>query len=95
MGYVVRAALHSPPGKEILGVGSLIGWKEYLKTWCDVNKVPYGGYDEISVATLEQQMQMPGLGKEVGDMFLFIDEFGYDGGDPNTVHAQNVSQDPV
>ncbi|MCJ1360459.1 MAG: hypothetical protein MMC33_010464 [Icmadophila ericetorum] len=91
MGSVVRVAIQLPPEKNILGVGSMIGWKEYLKIWCDVNKVPFGGYDEISVAVLEAHLQMPGLGREVGEMFLFIEEFGYAGGDLNTILASELN----
>ena len=90
-GYVVRAALQTAPGKNILGVGSMLSWSDYLKVWCEVNKVPFGGYDEMSLETYEKNMPVPGMGKELGEMFLFMDEFGYDGSDPSVVHAQDVS----
>lgn len=89
-GYVVRAALQSPPGKNILGFGSMLSWSDYYKVWCEVNKVPFGGYDEVPVEIFEKYIPVPGLGKELGEMLLFMDEFGYTGGEEGVVHAQDV-----
>ena len=91
-GYVVRAALQTPPGKNILGVGSTLSWTEYLKIWCDINKVPFGGFDPIPLGVFEKVVPIPGLGKEMGEMLAFMDEFGYDGGDPAIVHPKDVSK---
>jgi len=88
-GYVTRAALNSPPGKNILGVGDMISWKDYLKVWCEVNNVPFGGYDEIPLQGFISFMP-PGVGRELGEMLAFMDEFGYDGGDPSVVHASDL-----
>ncbi|KAM0801609.1 hypothetical protein BDR22DRAFT_880370 [Usnea florida] len=89
-GYVVRAALQSPPGKIVLGAGSMVTWNDYLKVWCEINKVPFGGYDELPLEAYEKHIPMPGLGRELGEMFLFMDEFGYTGGE-DVVLAQDVS----
>lgn len=69
----------------------MLSWNDYLKVWCDVNKVPFGGYDEIPVETYEKYIPVPGLGKELGEMWLFADEFGYTGGEEGVVHPQDVS----
>jgi hypothetical protein len=90
-GYVVRAALQTTSGKNILGVGSMLSWTEYLKIWCEVNKVPFGGFDSIPLDVFEKVVPVPGLGKEMGEMLAFMDEFGYDGRDPTVIHASNVS----
>lgn len=71
-GYVVRAALQTSPGKNILGVGSMLSWTEYLKIWCDINKVPFGGFDSIPLEIFEKVIPMPGLGKEMGEMLAFM-----------------------
>ena len=89
-GYVVRAALQNPPGKNILGVGSMLSMTEYLKIWCEANKVPFGGFDSIPLEVFEELVSVPGLGKELGEMLAFIDEFGYDGGDPIVVYPEDV-----
>jgi hypothetical protein len=90
-GYVVRAALQTSPGKNILGVGSMLSWTEYLRVWCEVNKVPFGGFDPIPLEVFEKVIPVPGLGKEIGEMLAYIDEFGYDGSDPTVVHPEDVS----
>jgi len=89
-GYVTRTALQSPPGKNILGVGSMISWTDYLKIWCEVLKVPFGGYDEIPLDKFIASFPAPGAGREFGEMLAFMDEFGYDGGDPSVVHAGDL-----
>ena len=89
-GYVVRAALESAPGKNILAVGSMLSWIDVIKIWCQIHKVPFGGYDEIPFEAYEKYLPIPGLGKELGEMFLFMDEFGYTGGEEGVVHAQDV-----
>ena len=87
----MRAALQSPPGKTILGAGSVLSWSDLFKVWCEVNNVPFGGYDETPVEVFEKYMPVPDLRKELGEMFLFFDEFGYTGGEEGVVHAQDVS----
>lgn len=68
----------------------MLSWSGYFKVWCEVNKVPFGGYDEISVQAFEEHIPVPGLGKELGEMFRFMDEFGYTGGEEDVVRAQDV-----
>lgn len=90
-GYVVRAALQSPPGKNILGFGSMLSWIDFYKVWCEVNKVPFGGYDEIPLPVFESTMPTPALGTELAEMFLFFEEFEYTGGEEGIVNAKDVS----
>jgi hypothetical protein len=89
-GYVTRAALQSPPGKNILGVGSMISWTDYGKIWCEAQGVPFGGYDEIPLDKYVANFPAPGAGREIGEMMAFMDEFGYDGHDPTVIHAGDV-----
>ena len=89
-GYLVRTALQSPPGKTILGAGSMLSWIGMFKTWCKVNQVPFNGYDETSLEAFEKMLP-PELGQEMGEMFLYFDEFGYTGGEEGVVLAQDVS----
>ena len=89
-GYFVRALIQSSPGKNLLGYGSMASWKEFLKIWCDTIGVPYGGYDEVPIEVIEKMMP-GGLGKEIGEMFAYAAEFGYDGSDPSIIHPKDVS----
>jgi hypothetical protein len=58
--------------------------------WCEVNSVPFGGFDEIPLEKYEKFLPVPGLGREIGEMMLFIEEFGYCGGDPSVVLPADV-----
>ncbi|KAL9068852.1 MAG: hypothetical protein Q9161_005939 [Pseudevernia consocians] len=89
-GYIVRAALQSPPGKTILGSGDALSWSGLLKVWCEANKVPFGGYDEIPFDAYVDNMPVPDLGLEFAEMFAFMDEFGYTGGEEGVVHVQDL-----
>jgi hypothetical protein len=68
----------------------MLSWTKYLKIWCEVNKVPFGAYDEVPLETFEKSIPVPGVGRELGEMMAFFDEFGYVGGE-TVVHAGDVS----
>ena len=89
-GYFVRALIQSPPGLNVLAYGSMESWEEYLKVFCKVHNVKYGGYDELSLEDMDKMMP-GGLGMELGEMFAYVAEFGYDGGDPSIISAKDVS----
>jgi hypothetical protein len=90
-GYVVRAALESAPGKKILAAGSMISWTDQLKVWCEFNNVPFGGFDSLPIDVFDRFFPIPGLGRELGEMMEFMDEFGYVGGDSSVVLPLEVS----
>ena len=75
----------------MLGAGEMISWSDMLKVWCEVNKVEFGGFDPLSVDQFARFIPVPGLGRELGEMFAFMDEFGYAGGDPDVVLPSEVS----
>ena len=62
-----------------------------FKTWCDVNQVPFNGYDEIPFDAFKKMVPNPDLGEEMGEMFLYFDDFGYTGGEEGVVDAKDVS----
>ncbi len=68
----------------------MISWTEYLQIWCSVNNVKFGGIDELPLDNFVQMVPIPGLAKELGEMMLFISEFGYDGGAKNMVHTSDA-----
>lgn len=62
-----------------------------LELWCEANQVPFGGFIPVPVDVFARFIPVPGLGMEIGEMMAFMDEYGYDGGDPSVVHPGNVS----
>ena len=69
----------------------MLSWIDYYTVWCKVNNVQFGGYNEVPVQAFEKQIPVSGLGRELGEMLLFMDEFGYTGGEEGVVLAQDVS----
>lgn len=89
LGKIVQAVLSSPPRKTVLA-GDMVSYTHQLKTWCNVNKVPVGGFDALPIDVFDRFFPIPGLGRELGEMMAFMDEFGYAGGDPDVVFPSEV-----
>lgn len=67
----------------------MLSWKEYCELWGKILGVSCR-YEEMTVS--EWQKIMPGpIGKEIGDMWVYLSEFGYDGHDPGVVLPKDVS----
>jgi hypothetical protein len=50
-----------------------------------------GGFDELSLEDYSKLVPVPGLGRELGEMMLFENEFGFTGGEENVVYPEDVS----
>lgn len=88
-GLCVKAAAEAEPNTNLFAVGQYVSWTEYLKTWCETQNVPYGGYDELSYEEFCELLP-GGLGHEFSQNVLFAFEFGYDGSDPSVVLPDKV-----
>ena len=49
-----------------------------------------GGCQELTVDDMDKMMP-GGMGEELGEMFAYAAEFGYDGGDPSVITPKDVS----
>ena len=88
-GAFVKGLLSVPPGKNLLGYGSLISKEDYMRIWCKHLGVK-GVFKQVS--TEEWDKQFPeSMRKEVAEASAYAEEFGYDGGDPDVVHPKDVS----
>lgn len=92
LGNIVRVAVQADPGQNILAASEMISWTDMLNVWCTTNKVPFGGFDYVPPEIFAKFIPVPDLGLELGEMMAFMDEFGYDGGDPSVVLIGDVSQ---
>ncbi|RDL39342.1 NAD(P)-binding Rossmann-fold containing protein [Venustampulla echinocandica] len=81
IGTLVSAAIEAAPGKKILGAGDNTSLEDQFKLWCKIHKLPYGGFDVMTVDQFDKILPIPGLGREIGEMMLFGDEFGWGGGE--------------
>lgn len=88
-GPFVRALLQVPPGVNLLGETSLVSWKEYMRIWGQLLGVRKSEYREVSIQSYDEAIP-GGFGKELAEMFHYMGEFGYDGGDPDSVRKEEV-----
>ncbi|RAQ62494.1 NAD dependent epimerase/dehydratase [Aspergillus flavus] len=89
MGNFVYAVAKMPPGKSYMAEGTTCSWTEYMRLWSKVNSVP-ASYRQITLEELIDRTPDAEFGREVGDMFAYSTEPGYDGGDRELLHAADI-----
>lgn len=90
VGHFVKMLVGVEAGKNLLGVASWVSWKEWMELFGERVGVKEVKYEEMSVAEMAEMIP-GGFGKELADMYQYIDRFGYDGGDPGVVTPEQVS----
>jgi hypothetical protein len=88
-GKAVQAINRNGPGKKVLVYGDMLTVRELLSLWGEVNKVQTR-YEQISLEGYAKPLP-PGLGIELGEMMLYIDEFGYVGDGQGYIDWKDVS----
>lgn len=87
-GIFVRALLQVPAGKHLLAFGDRITWSKYVEIWSNITGIK-ASLEHVEVA--DQDNIFPGgYGEEIGEMYAYAKEFGYDGGDPSVIYPENV-----
>lgn len=89
MGNFVYAVSKMPPGKSYMAEGSTCSWSEYMRLWSDATKVP-GRYKHVSLVQMIAAVPDTEFGREVGDMFVYSSDPGYDGGDTTLLKAADL-----
>jgi hypothetical protein len=88
-GNFVKALTQVSPGKNLLAYSSLIQFEDYVKLWSSITGVP-AAFEHSTVAVMDK-LAPGGFGEEMGEMYGYMQDFGYWGGDPDIVHAKDVS----
>ncbi len=89
-GNFVRALTQVPPGKTLLGYGGeKISWSRFMELFSEVNNVK-ASFEPNTVEDWDKMMP-GGMGRELGEMFAYFGEFGYEGGDPDVIGPRGVS----
>lgn len=65
-GYFVHTLIPVPPGKNLLGYGSIISWNDYMKLWARTLGLPGGSYKQLTVDDFDRAAP-GGLGREAGE----------------------------
>lgn len=89
-GSFVRGLIQSPPGTNLLGYGSLIGWTEYMRLWSSILQVS-GKFQQVPADKYVEKLPAA-LAKELQEAYAYQAEFGWDGGDPSVVHPKDVGR---
>lgn len=90
-GPFVYAVSQMPPGKTYIAEGTLCPWPVFLATWGNVNGVRTK-YRELTLEEFVQASPDNEFGAEVGDMFAYSSDPGYDGGDSTILKAADIEK---
>lgn len=87
-GGFVKALVDLPPDNHLLAVSEHMTLPEWMRVWGRVHGVK-AGYQRITRKELFTGIPGPAA-DEMGDTFDYIHEFGYTGGDPTILEAEEV-----
>ncbi|EGU84473.1 hypothetical protein FOPG_17460 [Fusarium oxysporum f. sp. conglutinans race 2 54008] len=87
----VKALLQVKPGKNLLGCSTLLTWNEYAALWGKIHGVTCR-FVPLDRKVVEEAIP-GGIGEELADMFEYIGDFGYHGGDPTITFPKDLGVD--
>ncbi|KAF7556050.1 hypothetical protein G7Z17_g1749 [Cylindrodendrum hubeiense] len=90
-GVFVNALLQVEPGIHLLGCSDVLSWNEFAALWGKIHGVT-SRFESLDRKVLEDAVP-GGIGEELADMFAYIGEFGYDGGDPGVTYPKDLGVD--
>jgi hypothetical protein len=70
-----------------VGAGEVLSWNEWCAIWAKHNGVKCS-FERKERKEMEDAMGP--IGREFADMFQYMDEFGYDGGDPSVMYPWDL-----
>lgn len=91
VGYCAKALVELPPGKTLSAAGSFISFNEWCEIFSKVHNVKCV-FEQLPREAVDAALG-PVFGLELGDMFEYIDKFGYDGGDPSVLLPWDLDVD--
>ncbi|KAM6516744.1 hypothetical protein FALCPG4_014917 [Fusarium falciforme] len=90
-GLFVKALTQVEPGKHLLGASGFLSWNEFTTLWGKVHGVQCR-FQRLDRAVLENAIP-GGVGEELADMYEYIGDFGYHGGDPSVIFPADLGVD--
>ena len=88
-GNFIYAVAQLPPGKSCMAEGTTCGWAEYIRLFRKITGAT-ARYEEKPIDAFVKDIPDRMLGEELGDMFLYSGEPGYDGGDASLLKAADI-----
>jgi len=90
-GKFAKALAQVAPGKNLLAFGDLMTWADYVKLWSRITGVP-AAFEHATVAD-QDKIAPGGYGEEMGEMYAYMQDFGYWGMDPSVVYPKDLGVD--
>ncbi|ORY07001.1 hypothetical protein BCR34DRAFT_570901 [Clohesyomyces aquaticus] len=90
-GPFVKALLLLPAGKTVMAASEWCTWPDWIKTWGEVVGVPDCSYKQVTVGDLDKWYP-GGIGKEIGEMYEYSNDPGYDGGEPEVLRTADLKK---
>ncbi|KAF1934495.1 NAD(P)-binding protein [Clathrospora elynae] len=90
VGPFVRALLQLPPQSTLMAASEWCTWPEWMKTWGEVTGVRTS-YKQVSVEDFDKEVP-GGAGKEIGEMYEFSSEYGYNANQANTLKTWDLEK---
>lgn len=87
-GVFVKALVDLPAGKDLLGVSQMMTWLQWMELWGEIVGVK-AGFKRVSADEFFDGVP-ESLKMELADTYEYVEEFGYDGGDPNVLMPGQV-----
>jgi hypothetical protein len=89
-GPFVRALLQLPPQSTLMAASEWCTWSQWIKKWGDVNGVRTS-YKQVGVDEFDREIP-GGAGKEIGEMYAFSSEYGYNADQKDTLKTWDLEK---
>lgn len=89
-GPFVRALLRLPPKSTLMAASEWKTWPDWIKLWGDITGVKTS-YKQVSVDNFDEHMP-GGVGREIGEMYEFSSEYGYNAQQKNTLKTWDLEK---
>lgn len=78
-GSFVHAVAQRPAGGHYMAAGAFCSWSDYMRIWAESTSQK-AFYKQVSLEEMIEMTPDREFGREVGDMFAYCNDPGYDGG---------------
>jgi hypothetical protein len=89
-GPFVRALLQLPPQSTLMAASEWCTWPQWIQKWGEVNGVKTS-YKQVGVDEFDQEIP-GGAGREIGEMYAFSSEYGYNADQKNTLKMWDLEK---
>jgi len=86
----VLALLQLPPNSTVMAASEWLTWPDWIRTWGEVTGVKTS-YKQTTVQDLDEYVP-GGAGKEIGEMYEFSSEFGYNANQKDTLKTWDLDK---